>query len=54
MTAKMCNTINQNIEPLDSKFMEHIKKFETLLNNSNTNSINNNSTYQNDTTHLKQ
>lgn len=52
MTDKMCNTINQNIEPLDGKFIEHIKKFETLLNSSN--SINNNLTYQNDATNLKQ
>jgi len=43
----MCNTINQNIEPLNSKFIEHIKRFETLLNS------NNNSTYQNNATRLK-
>ena len=50
----MCNTINQNIEPLDSKFIEHIKKFETLLNSNSNNNNNNNPTYQNDASHLKQ
>lgn len=35
MTTKMCNTINQNIEqPLDTKIIEHIKRFGTLLNSS--------------------
>lgn len=32
MTTKMCNTINQNIESLDTKLIDHIKSFGTLLN----------------------
>ncbi|KAG5681970.1 hypothetical protein PVAND_011369 [Polypedilum vanderplanki] len=36
MTAKMCNTINQNIEQCDSKLVDrYIKQFGTLLDNDN-------------------
>lgn len=32
MAAKMCNTINQNIEPCESKLVDrYIKQFGTLL-----------------------
>lgn len=44
MAAKMCNTINQNIEPFEVKLVDqYIKKFGTLLNNNSNNDGDDNS-----------